>query len=452
MTSCSNTPLLSKIRMRSSVVTTAVQPLPNVTAAGLAPSGKLRSAGTLGADAVKAWGIRVTISATTVMTPPIIVSVSRMTSHFRSRRLGGRAASGASGVAGSDMDEPFGDEDGIGDGGGSLVVTIGEEAPARLDKALAAAVPEEAALSRSRLMRMISDGAVSRDGVAVTDPKAKVAEGEVYHLRLDPAAEVATLPENIPLSVVWEDADLIVIDKPAGMVVHPAPGSPSGTLVNALLHHCGDTLSGIGGERRPGIVHRIDKETSGLLVVTKSDRAHHGLARQFEDHSVNRHYLAVVHGVPSSADPRLRGLRGISFEAGGILRIATHLARHKTDRQRQAVVWEQGRHAVTRARVVEGFAGQAALLDCWLETGRTHQIRVHLSYAGHGLVGDQTYGGRRKLSAVLGQGAEVGNSFPRQALHAATLGFDHPVTGERLEFSSPLPDDMAGLIEALRAG
>ena len=333
-----------------------------------------------------------------------------------------------------------------------VAVTIGPDAPNRLDKALAAAVPEEAALSRSRLMRMIAEGAVFRDGLAVTDPKAKVVEGEVYTLRLDPAVEVATLPEDIPLSVVWEDADLIVIDKPAGMVVHPAPGSPSGTLVNALLHHCGDTLSGIGGEKRPGIVHRIDKDTTGLLVVAKSDRAHHGLARQFEDHSVTRHYLAVVHGVPSSADPRLRGLRGISFEAGGILKIATHLARHKTDRQRQAVVWDQGRHAVTRVRVVEGFAGQAALVDCWLETGRTHQIRVHMSYAGLGLVGDQTYGGRKKLGSALGQGAEVGNAFPRQALHAASLGFDHPVTGERLEFTSPLPADMAGLIEALRAG
>lgn len=350
------------------------------------------------------------------------------------------------------MDLPFEEDDDAGTGGGSLTVTIGPDAPARLDKALAVAVPEEAALSRSRLMRMIAEGAVSRDGLAVTDPKSKVAEGEVYTLRLAPAVEVETLPEDIPLAVVWEDADLIVIDKPAGLVVHPAPGSPSGTLVNALLFHCGDTLSGIGGERRPGIVHRIDKDTSGLLVVAKSDRAHHGLARQFEDHSVTRHYLAVVHGVPSSADPRLRGLRGVSFEAGGILRIATHLARHKTDRQRQAVVWEEGRHAVTRARVVEGFGGQAALMDCWLETGRTHQIRVHLSYAGHGLVGDQTYGGRRKLSAVLGRGAEIGNGFPRQALHAATLGFDHPVTGERLEFSSPLPPDMAGLIEALRAG
>jgi len=343
-----------------------------------------------------------------------------------------------------------GDLGSLGQGADSQSVTIGPDAPSRLDKALAAAVPEEASLSRTRLMRMIADGAVLRDGVAVTDPKSKVAEGETYVLQLDPAQPIETLAEDIPLSVVWEDADLIVIDKAAGMVVHPAPGTPRGTLVNALLHHCGDTLSGIGGARRPGIVHRIDKDTTGLLVVAKSDRAHHGLARQFEDHSVTRHYLAVVHGVPNAADARLRGLRGISFESGGILKIATGLARHKTDRQRQAVVWETGRHAITRARVVEDFAGQVSLVDCWLETGRTHQIRVHFSYAGHGLLGDQTYGGRRKVPTGLGQGAEIGNSFLRQALHAASLGFDHPVSGERMEFTSPLPGDLAGLIAALR--
>ena len=300
-------------------------------------------------------------------------------------------------------------------------------------------------------MRMIAEGAVSREGVEMLDPKAKVAEGQVYVVRLDPAVEVETLAEDIPLAVVWEDGDLIVIDKPAGMVVHPAPGSPSGTLVNALLAHCGDTLSGIGGERRPGIVHRIDKDTTGLLVVAKSDRAHHGLAAQFEAHSVNRRYLALVHGRPDAGDPRLRGIRGVTFEAGGIVRIATGLARHKTDRQRQAVVWEQGRHAVTRARVIEGFAG-ASLVECWLETGRTHQIRVHMAYAGHGLLGDQTYGGKRKLSPkLLGAAAELGNAFPRQALHAATLGFDHPVSGEWLEFNAPLPDDFAALIAALRS-
>ena len=337
---------------------------------------------------------------------------------------------------------------------GWLHLTIGEEAPNRLDKALAALVPEEAALSRSRLMKMIDEGDVLLDGQAATNPKAKVAEGQVYALRLAPAVELEhLLAEDIPLTVIWEDADLIVIDKPAGMVVHPAPGTPSGTLVNALLAHCGDTLSGIGGERRPGIVHRIDKDTTGLLVVAKSDRAHHGLAAQFEDHSVNRRYLAVVHGQPDAYDPRLRGLRGISFEAGGILKIATHLARHKTDRQRQAVVWQEGRHAVTRARVVEDFKGAASLMECWLETGRTHQIRVHMAYAGHGLIGDQTYGGKRRLPEKLfGPAAELANSFPRQALHAATLGFEHPVTGEELEFTSPLPADMADLLAALLGG
>ena len=335
----------------------------------------------------------------------------------------------------------------------ALLIIIPEAAPVRLDKALAVLVPEEAALSRSRLARMIEEGAVSRDGVPVLDGKAKVAGGETYRIQLDPAVSVETLPEDIPLSIIWEDGDLIVIDKPAGMVVHPAPGSPRGTLVNALLYHCGDTLSGIGGERRPGIVHRIDKDTTGLLVVAKSDRAHHGLARQFEEHTVARRYLAVVNGLLATGDPRLRGLRGITVEAGGILRIATELARHKTDRQRQAVVWDGvGRHAITRVRVMEEFQAAAALVECWLETGRTHQIRVHLAYAGHGLIGDPTYGGTRRLAPkTFGAAAEMANRFPRQALHAATLGFDHPVSGERLDFSSPLPEDFGRLVAALRA-
>jgi 23S rRNA pseudouridine1911/1915/1917 synthase len=330
----------------------------------------------------------------------------------------------------------------------TLTVTV--QGTDRLDKALARAVPEAAALSRSRLARMIADGDVSLHGQPVTDAKARAEPGEAYVLRLTPAEAVDTTPEEIPLAVVWEDDDLIVIDKPAGMVVHPAPGSPTGTLVNALLAHCGATLSGIGGERRPGIVHRIDKDTTGLLVVAKSDRAHHGLARQFEDHSVTRRYLAVVHGLPSAADPRLRGLQGISFEAAGILKITTGLARHKTDRQRQTVVWDgRGRHAVTRARVTQALAGgAAALLECWLETGRTHQIRVHMAYAGHALIGDQTYGSRRRLPGTA-PGALAAMAFPRQALHAATLGFDHPVTGEPMAFAAPLPDDMAALIDAL---
>ena len=304
-------------------------------------------------------------------------------------------------------------------------------------------------------MRLIAEGAVSRGAEVLADPKAKVAPGDEIAIRLDPAAEVDTAPEAIPLTVVYEDSDLIVIDKPAGMVVHPAPGSATGTLVNALLHHCGETLSGIGGERRPGIVHRIDKETSGLLVVAKSDRAHHALAAQFEDHSVTRRYLALVHGVPDAGDPRLRGVPGVSFESGAILRIATQLDRHRTDRQRQAVTAHGGRHAVTRARAVETFGTPPvlALVECWLETGRTHQIRVHMAHAGHGLVGDKTYGGRRKASPKA-LGTEVAfavDSFPRQALHAASLGFDHPVTGARMSFESPPPPDLAEMLARLRA-
>ena len=335
-----------------------------------------------------------------------------------------------------------------------LRVTIGEDPPDRLDKALVRDVPEEASLSRSRLMKMIAVGLVVLDDVPVTDPKARVAEGQVYALTLERAVDVDTLAEDIPLDILWEDADLIVVDKPVGMVVHPAPGSWTGTLVNALLHHFGGTLSGVGGEKRPGIVHRIDKETSGLLVVAKSDRAHHGLAAQFEAHSVNRRYLAIVNGAPDAADPRLRGIRGISFEPGNILRIATNLARHKTDRQRQAVFFEGvGRHAVTRARTLEVYGAPpvAALVECWLETGRTHQIRVHMAHAGHGLIGDPTYGGKRKVSekALGAAGVAAVQAFPRQALHAATLGFEHPVTGEILEFSSDLPQDMRDLLTAL---
>ena len=331
---------------------------------------------------------------------------------------------------------------------------IGADPPERLDKALARDVPEQAALSRSRLARLISEGAVSRGGVVLQDAKARVTEGEVLEIALQEAVEGVAQPEDIPLSVVHEDDDLIVIDKPAGMVVHPAPGSWSGTLVNALLAHCGATLSGIGGEKRPGIVHRIDKDTSGLLVVAKSDRAHHGLAAQFEAHTVLRRYLALAYGVPDGADPRLRGVRGASFEAGGVLRIATGLARHRTDRQRQAVVHDGGRHAVTRARVMEVFGAPptVSLLECRLETGRTHQIRVHLAHAGHGLLGDPVYGGSRRVSekSVGLAAAEAVRGFPRQALHAATLGFVHPVSGAEMSFEAALPEDMAGLIDLLR--
>jgi 23S rRNA pseudouridine1911/1915/1917 synthase len=333
-------------------------------------------------------------------------------------------------------------------------VTIGADPPERLDKALARFVPEDAHLSRSRLARLIAEGAVAREGQVVADQTAKVAEGEVYEIAVPEAADTEMRAEEIALGVVWEDEDLAVIDKPPGLVVHPAPGTPSGTLVNALLHHFGEDLSGVGGEKRPGVVHRIDKDTSGLLVVAKSDAAHHGLAAQFEAHEAERLYLAVCHGVPDPGDPRLRGVRGVSVEPGGVIKVTTQLARHRTDRQRQAVVFQGGRHAVTRVRVAEDFAGQAALVECRLETGRTHQIRVHMAHIGHGLVGDPVYGGRRRLNArALGaEAAAAAETFPRQALHAATLGFRHPLTGAWLSFSSPLPADMAALVGALREG
>ncbi len=326
--------------------------------------------------------------------------------------------------------------------------------PPRLDKALARDVPAEENLSRTRLARLISDGAVTVDGIAVEDAKAKIFEGALVGITVAEAEDSHIGPEDIPLEIVYEDDDLIVINKPAGMVVHPAPGSPNGTLVNALLHHCGDDLSGVGGVKRPGIVHRIDKETSGLLVVAKSDAAHHGLAAQFEAHSVERYYRAICYGVPDANDPRLRGIKGVSFEPGNIMRLTTQLARHRTDRQKQAVLFHGGRHAVTRARIVEVFGtpGGLSLIECWLETGRTHQIRVHMAHAGHGLVGDPVYGGKRKLAAraFTTEAADAVQAFPRQALHAAVLGFEHPVTGETLRFEAPLPQDMAELLENLR--
>lgn len=330
---------------------------------------------------------------------------------------------------------------------------IADNPPKRLDKALSRDVPVEASLSRTRLAKLIAGGSVTLDGVVMDDPKHKVAGGETVAITVPVAEDSHIGPEDISLDVIWEDNDLIVINKPAGMVVHPAPGTPNGTLVNALLHHCGDTLSGVGGMKRPGIVHRIDKETSGLLVVAKTDAAHQGLAAQFEAHTVERYYRAVCYGVPDANDPRLRGVRGVNFEPGNIMKVTTHLARHKTDRQRQAVLFEGGRHAVTRVRIVQplGDPAVACLVECWLETGRTHQIRVHMTHAGHGLIGDPVYGGRRKLAekAIGPKGVAAAKSFDRQALHAAVLGFEHPVTGEDLRFEAPLPEDMAQLIADL---
>ncbi|MCP5072033.1 MAG: RluA family pseudouridine synthase [Rhodobacteraceae bacterium] len=334
-----------------------------------------------------------------------------------------------------------------------LVLTLSDAPPARLDKALAQVVPEGVSLSRSRLAKLVEEGAVARAGTGevVSVLKTKGLPGEEWLVTLPEPQALEAVAQDIPLDVVFEDEHLIVVNKPAGMVVHPAPGSKDGTLVNALLHHCGDTLAGIGGEKRPGIVHRIDKNTSGLLVVAKTDAAHQGLAKQFADHSIERRYVAFTHGSPSAADPRLRGLMGVGYEDGGVLRIATNIARHKTDRKKMAVVTNSGRHAITRARVARAYgpAGRpvAARLECWLETGRTHQIRVHMAHCGHGLLGDPVYGGKKRLSRTGLSETDVTSieAFQRQALHAARLGFIHPATNERQIFETDLPNDLIKL-------
>ncbi|WP_340107998.1 RluA family pseudouridine synthase [Pikeienuella sp. HZG-20] len=308
----------------------------------------------------------------------------------------------------------------------------------RLDRALAELAPE--GLSRTRIAALIRDGAVAEDGATVTDPAGKVKPGRTYELTLPAPEAPVPQPEAIPLDVIFEDAHLIVVDKPAGMVVHPAPGSRNGTLVNALLHHCGATLSGIGGVRRPGIVHRIDKDTSGLLVVAKTDIAHHGLSALFAAHDLTREYLALVRGVPDRADPRLMGTPGVSVD-GPWLRIETLIGRHRTDRKKMAVTkGGPARRAVTRFRIERKLNG-AALLRCRLETGRTHQIRVHMAHLGHGLIGDQTYG--RSARAGL---PPLAAAFPRQALHAATLEFRHPVTHNMLKFFTEPPTDFRALV------
>lgn len=338
-----------------------------------------------------------------------------------------------------------------------LKITLGDNPPARLDKALAAFVPEGVTLSRSRIRVLIEAGQVSHLGKVVLEIKAKVAADQEWQLVIPVAVETEAQPEDIPIDVIFEDAHLIVVNKPAGMVVHPAPGSETGTLVNALLHLCGDTLSGIGGQKRPGIVHRIDKDTSGILVVAKSDAAHQGLAAQFAAHSLERLYQAVVWGRPSAVDPRLAGINGVRFEQGNVVRISGNIARHKTDRKRMAVVKDAGRHAITRARSDESFGPTdrpiASLVSCWLETGRTHQIRAHMSYVGHALIGDSVYGSRRAIpkKAMSEEATLALRAFPRQALHAAVLGFVHPVTGESLRFEAPMPDDMLGLLAILKS-
>ena len=307
----------------------------------------------------------------------------------------------------------------------------------RLDKALATAAPD---LSRARLQALIAAGQVSLvvEGLAprpMTDGKVKAPAG-VYEVLIPPPVAAEPEPENIPLSVLYEDAYLIVIDKPAGMAAHPAPGCETGTLVNALLFHCGDSLSGIGGVARPGIVHRLDKETSGVMVAAKTDAAHQGLSALFSKHDIDRMYLALVRGAPQpSADT-----------------ITTQLGRSPGDRKKMAVLKSGGREAVTRYRVEKTFGGGgkhaplAARVACRLETGRTHQIRVHMQASGCPIAGDERYGdyqANRRLQKL---------GLKRMFLHAYSLELDHPLTGEKLVLQAALPDDLQQFLDGLRAG
>ena len=312
----------------------------------------------------------------------------------------------------------------------SILTGVIADGGGRLDRALAVA----SGLSRERIKALLSEGAITIDGARVAQGSAKVAPGQAFAIHVPAAAPAEAAPQDIALSIVHEDDHLIVIDKPAGLVVHPAAGNPDGTLVNALLHHCRGQLSGIGGVARPGIVHRIDKDTSGLLVVAKTDAAHEGLARQFADHSIVRAYRAITGGAPVPAAGTVRGA----------------IARSVHDRKKMARVADgRGKHAVTHYRTLSRLdgagSGAAALVECRLETGRTHQVRVHLASIGHPLLGDPVYG--RTPSALRPILARLG--FRRQALHAAELGFIHPVTGQSLHFASPTPVDMAMLLVEL---
>jgi 23S rRNA pseudouridine1911/1915/1917 synthase len=335
------------------------------------------------------------------------------------------------------LSDPFKQASGV-----RKVLTADETAEGRLDAWLTAQLGEE--FSRSRIKALIKEGQVLLKGEVVTDPQRKVRAGDSFEITLPEPEDPAPKGEAIPLDILYEDEDVIVISKPAGLVVHPGPGNWTGTLVNALIHHCGDSLSGIGGVRRPGIVHRLDKDTTGLMVVAKTDRAHRSLSKQFAEKSegqLERGYLALVWGAPD----RPHGT------------VDAPLDRHPHARDKRAVR-EGGRDAVTHWEMVERYAGNdgkpaASLLACTLETGRTHQIRVHLAHIGHPILGDETYAtGFKTKAARLPPAARAAlEALGRQALHAERLVFEHPDTGELMEFRSPLPADLAALRAALMA-
>ena len=318
----------------------------------------------------------------------------------------------------------------------TYTVTVPQDkARHRLDRVLADAIP---ALSRSRLKGLIEGGGVTREGdAAATEPSDKVKAGEVYAVAVPPARPAIPQPQTIPLSVVYEDGDLIVIDKPVGLVVHPAAGHPDGTLVNALLAHCGDSLSGIGGVTRPGIVHRLDKDTSGLMLAAKNDAAHRNLSRQLEARTLKRRYKALVWGTPAPRQGTIEGAIG----------------RNPANRKKMAVVKIGGKAALTRYRVLGPVGAKASLIECRLSTGRTHQIRVHMAEIGHPVIGDPLYGGgaKRRLKGAPEDIRQVLTKFDHQALHAYLIGFKHPSSGDLLQFESEIPNDFSELIKFMKA-
>jgi 23S rRNA pseudouridine1911/1915/1917 synthase len=307
-----------------------------------------------------------------------------------------------------------------------------DQAGQRADQFLAAAI---GSLSRSRVKALIEAGHATRDGVPLRQPAELIRAGARYTLTLPEPLPAAPMPEAIPLPILYEDADLLVLDKPAGLVVHPAPGNEAGTLVNALLAHCGADLPGIGGERRPGIVHRLDKDTSGVMVVAKTELALAALSADFAARNLDRAYLALAWGLPAPSAGEIAGAIG----------------RDPRERKRMAVLTRGGKQALTRYRTLAQRAGSVALLECQLATGRTHQIRVHLAHRGHPVVGDPLYL-RRIPAAARGLAEPVRTAvldFPRQALHAARLGFTHPRTGRRLDFTTSVPPDLQALLDML---
>lgn len=319
------------------------------------------------------------------------------------------------------------------------MVATSEQAGVRLDRVLADSLT---GISRSRLSQLIAAEAVSCNGATIKDGNYRVKSGDVLIVAIPAAIPAEPQGQDIPLKIVYEDDDLIVVDKQPGLVVHPAAGNPDGTLVNALIAHCGDSLKGVGGELRPGIVHRIDKDTSGLLVAAKNDRAMGSLAKQFANHTIERAYNAVIWGVP-------RQREGI---------VDTQMGRSPFDRKRMTVLRAGGKRAITRYKVLETFGddirGFASLIECRLETGRTHQIRVHMTHLGHPLIGDPVYGRARQAPRAKTDAEEIAfaaaANFTRQALHAGVLGFQHPSLHKTLRFTSSWPEDFSALVEALR--